>query len=754
LWRPVVEAALGELRARLLAAGEDPAAIDPAGSRLLQIMSYVAHSAAVEVGLVNADPLGWLRRTRPTDDFPRALLLRYPALARALAMFWGNWLAAQGEFLDRLAADRSALAKFLGHRGRVPLASLRSTGDPHNGGRTVMIVEFADGSHVVYKSRPVALDAAFHRLLAWVNAESGLPELLCPRVLDRGDYGWAEFIAHRPAEPDEVALFWQRAGLLLGLAHLLNATDLHLENLIASGAHPVPVDLETMIQPCPLNNEVTREAYQVAEPTFWPGYDIAAIGLLPLLQRLTLPDGSTAFIELGAFCAPGGPGTQHRPGEAPVEADLLAHGGEIAEGLGRMLRFLASRRDDLGRAGGPLDGFQSLPVRHVFRDTSLYVRLGLLSCHASFMADGRARDIALERLARPLLPQSRRPAFTPVIDAEKRALNDLDIPFFFTLTDSVDLHDRQGLVAPGLFAESALAAARRRLAALDEAHIRRQRRIVGLSLQARVAGSAAAGPCPEPALGEAPAPLLAARAIGEAVAGLADPAPAGGLVWSSLHHHVGHDLLSYAGPGPGLGEGAAGIVLFLTELAAVSGDPAVAAWRDGGMANLDAVADLLLAQPRLPPSARDLLGGAAGVAAVLRGRGAPPLGCPRLRADRAHRLGGGGRGRRHGAGQRPRRPGAGGPGGGGRTGRTRPRRAAPRMGHGAGGAGSGRHGAGPATGAGRHRARARPARRPAKRAPVPCRRAGPAAGLRDGGRAAAGAGHRRGRLAVGRPGRG
>jgi hypothetical protein len=617
LWRPIAEAALRPLRARLLAVGEDPAVMDRPGHRLLGIISHIAQSVAAETGLVATDPLGWLRGTRPADGFPRAILLRYPALARALAVFWGNWLDAECEFLDRLAADRPALAGFLGHRGPVKLASLQSTGDPHNAGRTVMLVGFADGSSVVYKSRPVALDAAFHRLLAWVNAEAGLPDLACPRVLDRGEYGWAEFIPHRPAEPEEVAPFWQRAGLLLGLAHLLNATDLHFENLIASGAYPVPVDLETVIQPCPLNNEVTREAYRVAAPTFWPGYDIIAVGLLPLLQRVNLPGGSTLFADLGAFGAPGGPDSQHRPGEATVEADLLAHAGEIADGLGRMLRFLASRRDELGRAGGPLDAFQGLPVRHVFRDTSLYFRLGLLSCHASFMADGRARDIALERLARPLLRQRQRPAFTPVIDAEKRALNDLDIPFFFTLADSVDLHDRHGLVAPGLFAESALAAARQRLAALDETHIRRQQRIVGLTLQARVADGAAAAPSPEPALAEAPAALRAARTIGEAVAALAEPSPAGGLAWLALQHHVAQDLLSYAGPTFGLGDGAAGIVLFLTELAAASGDPATAAWRDGGLSNLDAVADLLLAQPSLPPSGCDLLAGAAGVAAVL-----------------------------------------------------------------------------------------------------------------------------------------
>ena len=45
------------------------------------------------------------------------------------------------------------------------------------------------------------------------------------------------------------ALFFRRAGAWLALLHVFAATDMHQENMIACGDHPVPIDLETILQP-------------------------------------------------------------------------------------------------------------------------------------------------------------------------------------------------------------------------------------------------------------------------------------------------------------------------------------------------------------------------------------------------------------------------------------------------------------------------------------------------------------------------
>ena len=63
-------------------------------------------------------------------------------------------------------------------------------------------------------------------------------------------YGWAEFISQSPCDSvAEVQRYWYQAGALLCLAYILNTRDLLVDNLVACGPDPVPIDLETFFQP-------------------------------------------------------------------------------------------------------------------------------------------------------------------------------------------------------------------------------------------------------------------------------------------------------------------------------------------------------------------------------------------------------------------------------------------------------------------------------------------------------------------------
>ncbi len=123
--------------------------------------------------------------------------------------------------------------------------------DPHHGGRTVIVLEFEpDGSRLVYKPKDLRIEQAFGRLIDWINALGDLPPLKAPQVLLRESYGWAEFIAReRWAGAEQEAGHHRRAGMLLSIVHMLGGVDMHSENLISSGEHPVVIDLETVMSP-------------------------------------------------------------------------------------------------------------------------------------------------------------------------------------------------------------------------------------------------------------------------------------------------------------------------------------------------------------------------------------------------------------------------------------------------------------------------------------------------------------------------
>ncbi len=70
------------------------------------------------------------------------------------------------------------------------------------------------------------------------------------RVLVRDGYGWVEHVAAAACESgEEIERFYRRQGELLALLYVLDAADIHSENLIAAGEHPFLVDLEALFHP-------------------------------------------------------------------------------------------------------------------------------------------------------------------------------------------------------------------------------------------------------------------------------------------------------------------------------------------------------------------------------------------------------------------------------------------------------------------------------------------------------------------------
>ena len=91
---------------------------------------------------------------------------------------------------------------------------------------------------------------AFQRVLSWCNRQDPDLDFRVARVLDSGTHGWMELVAQEPcADIAAARRFYRRAGRLLGLLHVLGASDCHRENLIANGEHPVLVDAEVLLGP-------------------------------------------------------------------------------------------------------------------------------------------------------------------------------------------------------------------------------------------------------------------------------------------------------------------------------------------------------------------------------------------------------------------------------------------------------------------------------------------------------------------------
>ena len=177
------------------------------------------------------------------------LLRRYPVLARQLGTISQLWVEANAEFFGRLEADMPELERLFGDGNLGDVVELEpSLSDPHGGRRSVVALTFASGQKLVYKPKDMGTEAAYHRLLAWLNERGAPLPFKVLRVLDRPTHGWVEFVEHLPCrDQDEARRYYERAGMLLCLFYLLEGTDCHYENIIASGEYPVLIDTETLM---------------------------------------------------------------------------------------------------------------------------------------------------------------------------------------------------------------------------------------------------------------------------------------------------------------------------------------------------------------------------------------------------------------------------------------------------------------------------------------------------------------------------
>src|SRR5215510_7575445 len=170
------------------------------------------------------------------------------------------------------------------------------------------------------------------------------------------------------SRPQAVPRLYERQGSYLALFYVLEATDLHHENIIAAGEHPYPVDLEALFHPrlrdgapTPLDSTM----YQALEQS------VLRIGLLP--RRIWAGENSEGIDISGLGGEPGqrwpgevlrlaqsGTDTMHmtrqtievqescnRPKLDDQAVDLVAYQASLLTGFTTMYRLLSTHRDAL-----------------------------------------------------------------------------------------------------------------------------------------------------------------------------------------------------------------------------------------------------------------------------------------------------------------------------------------------------------------------------------------------------------------------
>ncbi len=465
---------------------------------------------------------------------------KYPVLGRLLATAVDFWVEGTAEFIQRLVQDRDIIQQTFGlitnnksqdgDLETFPRAELgefntkpkslgkvseiqASLSDPHDRGRTVILLTWKSGLKLVYKPKDLSLEVAWNQFLDWCNHKSQLLDFKVIQVLNQQGYGWVEYVEHQSCiNQAAVERFYQRAGMLLCLVYALRGTDCHHENLIASGEHLVLIDTETLLHHeansiGELSMELALESDSLQK--FWDS--VLRTGLLPRWDFSV--DKRIAYDISGL----GSMHSQQAPQKVPVwqaintdnmhlrnetviwptekNVPLLSdtvlspndYQGELCTGFEQMYRFLMAHKESLLKPESPLTVFQHQQVRFVFRATRIYFTILKQAWTPDYLKNGADYSIEIDRLSYAYLVAQEKTNAWPVLQAELRAMEQFDIPFFTASVNSKALTLKSIPAIPLYFKQASYQQVREQLETLDETDLTRQIAIIQGAFFARVA---------------------------------------------------------------------------------------------------------------------------------------------------------------------------------------------------------------------------------------------------------------------------
>lgn len=410
------------------------------------------------------------RLTRAEDILQ--LLEEYPVLARLLVTRTRNWVDTTLQAMERFRVDRDLIRDSFGTGCDYLVEVSGGLSDLHRGGESVLAFIFRSGARLMYKPRSLTASDRFQDILRWANeqgVDSPFPTLT---VLDRGHYGWEEFVEARECDSArQVRRFYRRQGGYLALLYALRSTDFHFENLIAVGEHPYLIDLETLFHH---RVEDERAARATNKASRLISESVLGTGLLPDFM-------SDNDEEAASSSGLGGAGGQPTPVEMlnwkdvgtdnmravrahnvleegsnrpSLEGQTASIGDNIEDfiaGFDNVYRMLEANKGSFGEL---LVRFRDDPVRHVLRPTFIYGLFIEGGHHPDFLRNGLDKDRLMDRLWISLRYASNA---AKVVPSEREDLLNDDVPYFHTRPGSRHLWDSRNLCIRNFFETASLA---------------------------------------------------------------------------------------------------------------------------------------------------------------------------------------------------------------------------------------------------------------------------------------------------------
>jgi len=463
----------------------------------------------VDAGLQPQDQYYQKFYKRIIEDGWKDFFAEYSVLARIITMLVTNWINNSTTFILRLASDFSEITnRFTG--GALPGLLTEFKGgisDSHDGGKGMISLKFEAGLKLVYKPKDIEPEQAWSELINWFNEKGFKPDLKPLNVISRKGYGWAGFIeAAECASEQEIADYYRRIGALTGIVYLLNGNDCHLDNLIASGAYPTLIDLESIMHhdARPFADELADNAMlfawkQLGNSVFRTGflpswkkgkddflYDLSGIGgygngvspyRLSNWENINTDQMKRSFVPARFMDRHNLPVFNGQP-QKP-----LPYTEEIVSGFTAFYKLVILHRNEL-----PIHLFARKKLRFIFRSTRIYAMVKKKLMNPKYMRTGIERSIGTELLTRAFLHTQPPNPYWSVSKSELRQMEETDIPIFWADSDKADLKDNSGIISAGHMRNAVYDEVKSHMEEMDEKDLKKQVKFIRAALFFKEAG--------------------------------------------------------------------------------------------------------------------------------------------------------------------------------------------------------------------------------------------------------------------------
>ncbi|MBS6195867.1 MAG: type 2 lantipeptide synthetase LanM [Clostridiales bacterium] len=181
------------------------------------------------------------------DAYLQTLNIKYPELFRLLSLRMKQTVILLCDILSAIKDDQEELEALCNYNKFNGIEDIQlGLSDAHNGGKTVAKVVLDNKTALIYKPHSIKKEAQYQNIFNRMCMECGMEGFSFSCII-KENYGWEAFLKQEECRNKaEVERYYFRCGIHIFLAWILDATDLHGENIMSIGEYPVVLDAETI----------------------------------------------------------------------------------------------------------------------------------------------------------------------------------------------------------------------------------------------------------------------------------------------------------------------------------------------------------------------------------------------------------------------------------------------------------------------------------------------------------------------------